>query len=173
MLNGDAVLSVFCQLYVREGAPTPEGASHEAVGMTGAQIPGTWRPHRVKMKVPGYKPAFPFTWTLVACLEESLSSHSQRLQCFRLPSPAEDIVWWVVLFFFFLIWWFFFFLKKCSFSTDPQISVIVWWVETTLYQTSCDMIHNHFSHSVSSELHSGLLLAFKGVFNLHVAFFFL
>lgn len=56
----------FCQLYVHEGASTPEGTSYEAVGMTETWIPGMGRSRHVKMKVPGCVPAVPFRWPLLA-----------------------------------------------------------------------------------------------------------
>lgn len=102
----------FCQLYVREGASTPEGTSYEAVGMTETRIPGMGRSRHVKM----------CTCRLFPLTTAGLSSHSQCLPCSHLPSQVGDTVWWTVLFLLFQFEDFSFFLTKCSFSVNPQIS---------------------------------------------------
>lgn len=82
MLTANTVSSVFCHFYVRDGTPTPEGASHEVTGMKGTRIPVTWKSHRVRVKVPGFKSAFPSGRP-----ERRLSSHSQCSQPVLTPLP--------------------------------------------------------------------------------------
>lgn len=93
------------------------------------------RSRHVKMKVPGCVPAVPFSWPLLAW-----------------PGRGYPVVGCA---FFVVSIWRFFFLRSVLYQSIHKSVVLVWWVETTLYQTSCDMIHDHFPHSESSELHSG------------------